>query len=122
LAGPFYPPSARRRRPFLQPDPEDSSHLNFKRAFGLTDDEVEEAVGLGGKLSLSLAGDLVQEARKMRHPLLVAKLIAMYNSLLDKQLRKVVPVMRERGYTWTQIGTAVGVTKQSAWERFSGED
>jgi ATP-dependent Clp protease ATP-binding subunit ClpX len=67
-------------------------------------------------------GDVVEEARTARHPLLVAKLIGMYAGLLDAQLRKVVPVLRERGYTWTQIGTALGITKQSAWERFSGED
>ena len=94
---------------------------NFKRSLGLADDELSEAVGLGSKLSLVL-GDVVEEARTARHPLLVAKLIGMYAGLLDAQLRKVVPVLRERGYTWTQIGTALGITKQSAWERFSGED
>ncbi len=29
---------------------------------------------------------------------------------------------RERGITWTRIGEALGMTRQSAWERFSGED
>jgi hypothetical protein len=29
---------------------------------------------------------------------------------------------RERGITWTRIGEALGMTRQSAWERFSGEE
>jgi ATP-dependent Clp protease ATP-binding subunit ClpX len=29
---------------------------------------------------------------------------------------------RSRGITWTRIGAALGMTRQSAWERFSGED
>jgi len=33
-----------------------------------------------------------------------------------------VAVLRERGVSWTRIGQALGVSKQAAWERFSGED
>jgi ClpX C4-type zinc finger len=33
-----------------------------------------------------------------------------------------VDVLRSRGISWTRIGAALGVTKQAAWERFSGED
>jgi hypothetical protein len=29
---------------------------------------------------------------------------------------------REREITWTRIGEALGMTRQSAWERFSGEE
>jgi hypothetical protein len=29
---------------------------------------------------------------------------------------------RERRVTWARIGTALQVTRQSAWERFSGEE
>ncbi|MFY9614977.1 MAG: ClpX C4-type zinc finger protein [Candidatus Dormiibacterota bacterium] len=29
---------------------------------------------------------------------------------------------RARGISWTRIGDALGMTRQSAWERFSGED
>jgi hypothetical protein len=29
--------------------------------------------------------------------------------------------LRDRGVSWTRIGAAVGVSKQAAWERFSGE-
>jgi hypothetical protein len=33
-----------------------------------------------------------------------------------------VAVLRNRGISWTRIGEALGVSKQAAWERFSGED
>ena len=33
-----------------------------------------------------------------------------------------VDMLRERGISWTRIGAALGVSKQAAWERFSGED
>jgi hypothetical protein len=28
----------------------------------------------------------------------------------------------ELGVTWARIGAALGMTRQSAWERFSGEE
>jgi hypothetical protein len=33
-----------------------------------------------------------------------------------------VHVCRANGKSWTQIGEVLGVSKQAAWERFSGED
>lgn len=33
-----------------------------------------------------------------------------------------VDVLRARSISWTRIGAALGVSKQAAWERFSGED
>ena len=33
-----------------------------------------------------------------------------------------VEILRGRGISWTRIGEALGVSKQAAWERFSGED
>ena len=34
-------------------------------------------------------------------------------------LKQHVHILRERGITWTQIGKALGVSRQAAWERFS---
>ena len=31
----------------------------------------------------------------------------------------VVDLAREQRYTWAEIGNALGITRQSAWERFS---
>ncbi|MFJ5228745.1 hypothetical protein ACIQBJ_02485 [Kitasatospora sp. NPDC088391] len=37
-------------------------------------------------------------------------------------LRTWVLELRRRGVTWARIGEALGITRQSAWERFSGEE
>jgi len=41
---------------------------------------------------------------------------------VDAAMRDYVGILRARGISWTRIGAALGVSKQSAWERFSGED
>ena len=41
---------------------------------------------------------------------------------LDKLQRHLVKQARDAGRTWTEIGTSLGVSKQSAWERFSSSD
>ena len=40
----------------------------------------------------------------------------------DAAVHDYVDVLRGRGLSWTRIGEALGVSKQAAWERFSGED
>jgi hypothetical protein len=40
----------------------------------------------------------------------------------DAAVHDYVDVLRSRGISWTRIGQALGVSKQAAWERFSGED
>jgi ClpX C4-type zinc finger len=39
----------------------------------------------------------------------------------ERQLALLVHMARARGITWARIGAALGMTRQSAWERFSGE-
>jgi hypothetical protein len=41
---------------------------------------------------------------------------------IDAAMRGYVDILRARGVSWTRIGAALGVSKQAAWERFSGED
>ena len=43
-------------------------------------------------------------------------------SHVDAALHDHVDILRARGISWTRIGAALGVSKQAAWERFSGED
>ena len=43
-------------------------------------------------------------------------------SQVDAALHNHVDMLRTRGVSWTRIGEALGVSKQAAWERFSGED
>lgn len=41
---------------------------------------------------------------------------------VDAAVHDYVDTLRGRGISWTRIGEALGVSKQAAWERFSGED
>jgi hypothetical protein len=40
----------------------------------------------------------------------------------EASLQRLVAILRERRVTWARIGTALQITRQSAWERFSGEE
>lgn len=41
---------------------------------------------------------------------------------VEANLRAWVQELRRRGVTWARIGEALGITRQSAWGRFSGEE
>jgi hypothetical protein len=41
---------------------------------------------------------------------------------MEETLKQHVDLLRQRGMTWTRIGEALGVSRQAAWERFSGEE
>jgi hypothetical protein len=41
---------------------------------------------------------------------------------VDRAVKRHVAALRERGTSWARIGEALGMTRQSAWERFSGEE
>jgi hypothetical protein len=48
--------------------------------------------------------------------------VAAVSHQVQVQLAEGVTAARARGITWTRIGGALGMTRQSAWERFSGEE
>jgi ATP-dependent Clp protease ATP-binding subunit ClpX len=48
--------------------------------------------------------------------------IAGVSAQTDASLQRLVIVLRGRGVTWARIGAALQITRQSAWERFSGEE
>nr|WP_062338896.1 ClpX C4-type zinc finger protein [Herbidospora sakaeratensis] len=66
--------------------------------------------------------------------------LPMWSSLSDEEMLNHIPrvsahidateadlvawvrELRRRGTTWTKIGESLGITRQSAWERFSGEE
>lgn len=55
-------------------------------------------------------------------PLGVLRGITKGMSKLDRALRDAVHAARGRGHSWEEIGEALGVTRQSAWERFKVVD
>ena len=43
-------------------------------------------------------------------------------TLVDHMESKAVELARDQGASWTDIGTALGISRQAAWERFAPED
>jgi hypothetical protein len=48
--------------------------------------------------------------------------IASTASQVEASLQQWVLRLRGRGVAWSKIGAALGMARQSAWERFSGEE
>ena len=48
--------------------------------------------------------------------------IAAAGVQVESNLTRYVRRARELGATWAVIGASLGMTRQSAWERFSGEE
>jgi hypothetical protein len=48
--------------------------------------------------------------------------VAAAGAQVEQNLAQWVRKARRRGATWARIGEALGMTRQSAWERFSGEE
>ena len=40
----------------------------------------------------------------------------------EEQLQRAVSLLRRNQVAWSRIGEAIGISRQAAWERFSGED
>ncbi len=55
-------------------------------------------------------------------PLVLLVALADGSSKVEDKMQELVAHCRTKGKSWTQIGHALGITKQSAWEKFSGED
>jgi hypothetical protein len=71
-------------------------------------------VGHANHLRLRTLGDW--EA----HPIEALRECCRAEMALEKAMWQTVGKAREAGQSWTEIGKALGVTRQSAWERFSG--
>ena len=40
---------------------------------------------------------------------------------LDQAIRDAITGLRSHGYSWADIGNRLGITRQSAWERWGGD-
>ena len=47
--------------------------------------------------------------------------MAVVAQQVETDLRSWVRELRRRGTTWSKIGEALAITRQSAWERFADE-
>ena len=55
-------------------------------------------------------------------PLRVVAGIREGMNTLNEWQRKAVETARQQGRSWEEIGTACGVSRQAAWERFAAND
>ncbi|WP_432060266.1 ClpX C4-type zinc finger protein [Streptomyces sp. S1] len=68
------------------------------------------------ELRMPMWGDLTDAEMLERLPR-----VAALADQIEADLRMWVTELRRRGTTWARIGQSLGITRQSAWERFSGE-
>ena len=73
-------------------------------------------VGTGSKARLRTIGTWGER------PLDDLSVACQASTAVDKLIRQTVAEARKQGCSWAEIGQALRVTKQSAWERFSGEE
>jgi hypothetical protein len=73
-------------------------------------------VGHGRDFRIRASGDWETE------PLAGLREACRVATALEKLTRESVARARAAGHSWTEIGHALGVTKQAAWERYSGEE
>lgn len=69
-----------------------------------------------GKLHVSVTLGISGEPSE--NPLAVIRGITSGIKSLEPTLREAVATARQQRLTWEEIGEALGVTRQSAWERF----
>src|SRR5690242_14621156 len=84
---------------------------------GLANAIIAEYRGRTAELRLPVWESLSDE-QMLEHIPRVAKVADQ----VEADLRSWVQELRRRGVTWARIGQSLGITRQSAWERFSGEE
>ena len=84
-------------------------------------DESTEFPGGTWRVVLLMPADLAV-TEGLVDPLVLLVALADGAIKVDDKMSDLVAHCRQSGKSWTQIGQALGITKQAAWERFSGED
>ena len=119
--------------PSLADPPDWLRHLEGYAMFNITSAErgweawpegVTEAVEFPGgtwRVAMVMPTDL-SIADGFVDPLVLLVVLANGAAQVETKLEDLVAHCRTRNKSWTQIGQALGITKQAAWERFSGED
>ena len=64
----------------------------------------------------------LSELEDVTDPLLLIYAGARFLRDIGSRMDALVAMARDQGRSWTEIGRALGVTKQTAWGRFSGEE
>jgi len=102
-------------------DPKGEGH-GFSAEWTDMPDEQDIPGGLWELGPIKLPRDLALLEAAELDPLVPLGFLALAASMIDDKTEELVAYCRDRGRSWTQIGAALGMSKQAAWERFSGED
>jgi hypothetical protein len=73
------------------------------------------------RMALMMPRDISDTAARI-DPILFLPGLAGGIEQLEARIIEVVRHCRANGRSWTQIGDALSISKQAAWERFSGEE
>ncbi len=73
------------------------------------------------QVDVTLPADVRASAHDI-DPLVMLVTLAYARARIDDKIEEVVGACRDLHKSWTHIGQALGVSKQAAWERYSGED
>lgn len=73
--------------------------------------EKGHAVGVG--VTLQISGDVKE------NPLGVVRGLASVARSVEAKLKEAVHEARRQRCTWEELGEALGISRQAAWERFS---
>jgi hypothetical protein len=73
------------------------------------------------RIAIAMPNDIAKAAEKT-DPILLLPGLAGAVEQLESRIAEIVRFCRSSGRSWTQIGEALSVSKQAAWERYSGED
>lgn len=84
-------------------------------------DERTEFPGGTWRVNVMMPVDL-SIAKGVIDPLVLLVALADGAAKVDDKIDELVAHCRATGKSWTDIGQALGMTKQSAWEKYSGED
>jgi len=74
------------------------------------------------ELHLIMPTDFTELDEIGRDPLIPAYTVAKSIRELQVYLEALVKFARTKGHSWTLIGEALGMTRQAAWDKYSGED
>jgi hypothetical protein len=85
--------------------------------------KVTEGGRNGGTWRIAIAmPEEIAEAAERIDPLLFLPGLAGAVAQLESRIGEIVRYCRANDRSWSQIGEALSVSKQAAWERYSGEE
>lgn len=98
------------------------SHGGFSAQWTDLPDDAEIPGGVWQLGPVKLPNDLSLLDAAELDPLVPLGFLSLAAAAIDNKVEELVAYCRGQGKSWTQIGAALGMSKQAAWERFSGED